>query len=473
MWLARLEANPLLSERWLSHPHRDAYWKHGSICEDFSNIQAAVLAVGGWGDAYSNAVPRLVEGIGGAARGIIGPWAHKYPHFAIPDPKIGFLQEALRWWDQWLKGEDTGVLDDPQMRTYIQDNVPPKTMYLERPGRWVADNEWPGNNAETKVYHLGQGVLLEEAAGDTSLNICSPVTAGVDGGEYCVIWLGPEFPGDQNRDDAGSLCFETAQFTDSIDIFGAPSVEVSLSADKPFAQIAVRLNAIAPDGAATRITYGVLNLCHRDSHETPEPLEPGKTYKICVQLDDIAYRLPPQHKLRLAISTCYWPLIWPSPERATLTLKTHESRFHLPIRGGDEGEMTPFQAPETAAPLKLDEIRAPENRREFTREGNVNTLKIHDDFGEYRDTGHGLVHGEIGRETHAIADDDPLSARSKTHWTQTYSRDDGWSIRTETFQEMWASETHFHINARIEAYQGDELVFEKNWTGETVVRQLV
>ena len=93
LWLERLNAQPHLSPLWLRHQSRDAYWKHGSVCEDYSKIKAAVLAIGGWGDAYKNAVPALVENVG--AKGIIGPWMHKYPHFAVPGPQIGFLQEAL------------------------------------------------------------------------------------------------------------------------------------------------------------------------------------------------------------------------------------------------------------------------------------------------------------------------------------------------------------------------------------------
>ena len=104
LWLQRLEAEPFLAPIWLGHQRRDDYWKHGSICEDFSAVKAAVLAIGGWNDAYSNAVPRLLNGLGGETRGIIGPWAHKYPHFAVPEPRMGFLQEALRVVGQVVEG---------------------------------------------------------------------------------------------------------------------------------------------------------------------------------------------------------------------------------------------------------------------------------------------------------------------------------------------------------------------------------
>ncbi|MEM7426456.1 MAG: CocE/NonD family hydrolase C-terminal non-catalytic domain-containing protein, partial [Pseudomonadota bacterium] len=218
---------------------------------------------------------------------------------------------------------------------------------------------------------------------------------------------------------------------------------------------------------------GVLNLCHRDGHEHPAALVPGEVCEIRVHLDDIAWRLPAGHRLRLSLSTCYWPLIWPSPERATLTVRTADSRLQLPVRAQRDDAVNPFQEPESAEPLPLEELRVPENKREFSCENGVSTLSIFDDFGEARDLTHGLVTGSVGRETHTIEEGDPLSARSKTHWTQTFSRDDGWSIRTETFQEMWADDTHFYITARIEAYEGEDLVFEKDWSDETVPRELV
>ena len=76
----------------------------------------------------------------------------------------------------------------------------------------------------------------------------------------------------------------------------------------------------------------LLNLTHRDSHEFPTPLEPGKRYKVKVRLDDIAMRIPKGHRLRVSISTSYWPLMWPAPEPVTLTVYAGESRFIVPVR---------------------------------------------------------------------------------------------------------------------------------------------
>lgn len=465
MWLDRLENEPLLPAVWLAHQSRDAYWKRGSVCEDFSAIKAATLAVGGWGDAYKNAVSRLVAGIAGApAKGIVGPWIHKYPHFAVPKPAIGFLQEALRWWDRWLKDIDTGVEDDPAMRLYVMDSAPPRDWYEERPGRWIAEEEWPSQAIRQRLLTLGGDLTADTPL---SARLSSPQDTGLAGGEYCAIWLGPELPGDQRDDDAKSLCFDI-ELAEDIEIVGAPVVTLRLEADCPSAMVAARLCDVRPDGASTRITYGVLNLTHRNGHERPDPLTPGETVEIALRLDDIAYKVPAGHRLRVAVSSAYWPLVWPSPEAVTLTV--HGGTLALPLRPvGGEPEWS-FAQPEAAAPWRTETLRQSANSRAIERDAETGavSLVIVDDFGELRDLDHGLVHGSTARERWTIHPDDPLSAHGGTHWTQTFSRD-GWSVRTETFTAMTSTADSFRLTGRIEAYEGETLVFERNFD-ESIAR---
>ena len=110
MWLHRLENQPLLIANWLEHQRRDAYVEAWLGLRELDDIKCPIYAVGGWADGYSNAIPRLLAGLKVPRKGLVGPWAHRYPHFAEPGPRIGFLQECLRWWDQWLKGQDTGIM---------------------------------------------------------------------------------------------------------------------------------------------------------------------------------------------------------------------------------------------------------------------------------------------------------------------------------------------------------------------------
>jgi putative CocE/NonD family hydrolase len=471
-WMERLENMPLLAHRWLTHQRRDAYWQHGSVCEDFSRINAAVLTVGGWGDAYSNAVPRLRAGIGGATRAIIGPWLHKYPHFAVPQPAIGFLQEALRWWDQWLKDVDTGVAGDAKYRVYVMDAVRPSGWYTQRPGAWYELEVWPEAATAQTVWHLGHQHLSREpqAARVESTRVCSPVTTGQASGEYCAIWLGPEMPTDQRIDDAGSAVFDSAPLEADLPLLGAAVLELALSCDQPQAQLAVRLCDVWPDGASTRITYGVLNLTHRDGHEQPTSLEPGVQYRVRIALDDVGYVLPAGHRLRLAVSNAYWPLIWPSPQRATVTLNLRESTLTTPTLPSDAMAVTPFEQP-VSSPAQAKTILRPDtHERTVTTDlaTGVQTLRIVDDFGASRIDALGLVNESVARETYTIAADEPTSARCDTHWTEVVARED-WRIRTETFISQTCDGYNFYISARLEAYEDEQLVFEREWD-ETVKR---
>jgi len=152
MWMNRLENLELDLSRWLNHQHRDEYWKYGSVCEDYSAIKAAVLSISGWHDGYRNTTNHLIKNLTSPVKGIIGPWIHKYPHYAAPSPAIGFLQEAKRWWDHWLKDIDTGVDKDPDFRAYLMDSVTPKRWMDDRPGRWIVEKNWPSKRSTKKYY---------------------------------------------------------------------------------------------------------------------------------------------------------------------------------------------------------------------------------------------------------------------------------------------------------------------------------
>ncbi len=459
VWLNRLQHEPFLPALWLRHQRRDAYWQHGSVCEEYSALKAKVLAVGGWGDSYKNAVPQLVENVPGA-KGIVGPWVHKYPHFAVPEPRIGFLQEAQRWWDRWLKDIPNGAEQDPAYRPYLMDGVRPQTWYEERPGTWLVEREGATSHLPVTTMHLSdQG--LGDAPAPLNRSVRSPQECGLASGEYCAIWLGPEQPGDQRGDDALSACFDSAPLPEDMAIVGAPRLRLRVSADQPNAQIAVRLNHVHPDGASTRITYGVLNLTHRDSHATPSPLTPGKVYDITLDLDHIAYRVPAGHQLRVAISSAYWPLLWPSPVQTALHLSG--GSIDLPLRPAGHDDEWSFPPPDADPAWAHTQLRAPSNARNVVRDlmtGQVR-VEITDDFGLNRNDDHGLVHGGIARETWTIHPDDPLSARGHCHWTEEIIRDTI-ALRTEARCEMWSDAGHFYVSASMQAFENDTLVFNRD-----------
>jgi uncharacterized protein len=468
MWLSRLENEPFLLIDWLKHPHRDSYWKHGSVCEDYLKIQVPVLCVGGWNDAYSNAIPRLMKGLRVPRKAIIGPWVHKYPHFAVPEPKIGFLQEMLRWWDQHIKGIITGVTNDPDYRIYVMDAYKPGSFPEEIKGRWIAESYWGFGNIETKTWPLSSNGISSAPGKEENLALTSPQNTGFDGGEYCIIWLGEEFPGDQAKDDARSLTFDSPALVEDMEIVGQPVVELSFSVDKPVAHVAIRLNDVWPSGEVSRITYQLQNLCMRDSREYPTPLEPGKRYKIKIKLDDIAWKIPKGHRLRVSISTSYFPMMWPAPEPVKLTIHTGTSTLSMPIRKRNVTETAvSFPPPEAATPVAQKVIKKPSHKRDvgIDKKTGATTLTIVDDFGSAELKPHGLIVSSCGRENYAIDASDPLSARMETHWTESLKRG-SWDIRTETYGRLTATKTHWIVWGKIEAFEGKKRVFVKEFNEE-------
>ncbi|TIS10391.1 MAG: hypothetical protein E5X14_01335, partial [Mesorhizobium sp.] len=151
----------------------------------------------------------------------------------------------------------------------VMDSVRPARWHPERPGRWIAEQQWPSPNIKIKATGL-----IPEGVGPAI--VASPQSCGLAGGEYFPFTFGPELPGDQRSDDALSVCFDQVELEEAIDIVGAPEVEVRVASDRRQANLAVRLCDVHPDGASELISYGVLNLTHRNSHEFPEALVPGE-----------------------------------------------------------------------------------------------------------------------------------------------------------------------------------------------------
>ncbi len=480
-WLRRLEHNRLFPAVWMNHPHYDDYWKHGSVCEDYDAIECGVYAVGGWADGYVNAIPRLLEGLSAPRKALIGPWPHAFPHAASPGPRIGFFQEAVRWWDYWLKGEDTGIMDEPLLRVWMEDWIVPEPFHEERPGRWVAETEWPSPRISTRKWYLNVLSLGEEAGPDDAMRIRSPQTTGLRGGDFYGFGSDGDAPLDQRVDDGNSLVFDSDPLAERVEILGAPVVTLEVSSDRPVACVIVRLNDVAPHGASGRVSYGVLNLTHRDGHEAPEPLEPGRRYRVRVQLNDIAYAFPEGHTIRVAVSTSYWPMIWPSPERVQLTVHTGQnSQLELPVRPprAEDEKLAPFELPErgpepTHTPLEMVQSQRMVELDLTTDETIYTTFGDGGDFAGAslaRIDDIDLTIGYTMRKEFRIAEHDPLSARASIEQKTSFERGN-WDVRLECLTVMTSDAEHFYLRATMEAWEGSECIFSREWN-ETIPRQL-
>lgn len=470
LWLERLRETPPYIEAWMAHPTYDEFWKQGSVIEDYSAIQAAVLVVGGWTDAYTNAVPRLLEHLTCPHWGIIGPWGHVVPSRGVPGPAIGFLQECLRFFDHWLRGAENGVDSEPLLRAYLVDTLPPAGFHAELPGRWVAEESWPPASVMAQEFALtGDGRLVTCAAamgaaadGPQSRSILGDQTCGIAAGVWCANGMADELPIDQREDDALSLCFDTPPLPEAIDLLGRPEVRLALRVDQPCALVSARLCSVAPDGASTLVTWGVLNLTHRESREQPTALIPGEPYSVAVSLNAVGQRIDAGHRLRLALTPTYFPQAWPSPVPVTLTVATDgSSALTLPVRSPRPEDSTPPAFLPAAESSLVGRVRQDDGRsrtRSRDRDTGIAITEDHQWYSAYIEQT-GTAYRESAFDRWSIAAHDPLSARVACEREITIDRD-GWHVRIVTNAEQTCTVDEILTRTTLQAFADDELVFQ-------------
>lgn len=242
-------------------------------------------------------------------------------------------------------------------------------------------------------------------------------------------------------------------------------VELTLASDRPSGNLIVRLCDVGPDGASERVTFGCLDLQHRDGNEDPRPMPLDTPVPIRLSLDHVAHRFPVGHRLRLALSTACWPNVWPAPDDPTLTLAGGPARLVLPIPPAGAEDPSLLAAPPRAPrPANTEAQRPASNERRVITDqaAKTTTLEIRDDYGALVYTDHGMMNAGLKQERTTIAWDDPLSATADTHWTHELGRGD-WHVRTETVTRLTCDAGAFHLEARVTAFEGDAQVFEKIW----------
>lgn len=475
-WLDRLENLPFLPATWLAEQTKSSYWKHGSVSEDYSRITIPVYAIGGWADAYRNTVFRLLENLSSPCKGLIGPWAHVYPNIAYPNPKLDYVRESVRWWDKWLKNIDNDIMDEPKLQYYLMDSVKPEVDYAHREGSWQSEPAWPSESIEYKQLFLHADALSAEPVEEPcTIAVRSPESTGKMGGKLMVgIGVSGEWANDQQADDHQSLTFNTPVLEETLNIVGQAKTHLTLSSDQPIANVIVRLCDVHPTGESTLVTYGVLNLTHRESNETPAALVPGKTYRIEVALNHIAYRLPEGHQLRLSISNACWPLIWPSPFKDTLYLELAGCRLSLPcstaVKECDNPALSAYDPEEISTGV---ELRPGHTKKTIMEDPGTGELKIRTetDYGHHWhhscDTGIDFTIDQLL----SIHPDDPNSAKSEMK-LQVKMQQGKIETALRSHYQMTSSSKHYFIRATWQAWEGVRCVFEKRFD-EKIRRNLI
>lgn len=452
-WLRRLDETPPYADIWLRHQRRDEYWRHGSVCEDPSAIKAAVLAVGGLGDPYRGAVFRLLEQLSAPARGLLGPWSHNYPHQAQPGPAADFVGETIAWFDHWLKGVDNGAMDVPALRAWMGSSGHD----TDDGGRWVAVPDWPPADSPEQTWPLP----LHDDDGGALL--ASTESVGAAAGGWLRFGDPTQEPVDQRGDDARSYTATFPALDEPVEVLGQSEVRLRVSADAPYAQLAVRLTDVLPTGESRLVTAGLANLTHRLGHADPVPLEPGTEYDIRVPLVATAHRFGAGHRVRVAVSAAYWPWAWPSPRPVTVTLhESPDAALRLPVHPAGRATIQ-LPGPAAAPPhdLERDEDRYLRTVTEDHISGEV-CVRVRTDSGELRDLADGLAHTGTSEDRFKLTPTDPSSALVECEREETVGRGD-WQTLVRTYSKMTSDEQTFFLTNRLRAFEGEELVFERTW----------
>jgi len=450
-WLRRIHETPFMTARWLRHQARDAYWSRGSVSDAYDRIQVPVLAVGGWADAYADTVPRLLEGLSVPTRGWVGPWAHVYPHNGVPGPAAGFLQVALRWWDRWLR-DAPDEAEEPAYRVWMSQGGGDPTGGASK-GRWVAEDGWPSGRTRRVAHPLG-------APGATAVVVPWTVAGGSAGGAWCAF-APVDLPAEQSPDDDVSAVFDLPPLTEPLEILGSAEVELALSCDRPTGMVAVRLCDVAPDGTSVRVSYGLLDLAFRDGFTERRPLVPGRRYRVRVPLRHRAYSFPPGHRVRVAISSSYWPVAWPSPEPFRLTLLPEACVIRLPERPlRPEDASLPELPPAEAGPA-TDQADDPSPMRELRSDPATGALTsvVRQGWGPGGEPLLSPVE-PIGLETGWGIDErfqvdpaDPASASALVRHV-VVSRRGSWSTRLEVLVEQERGPGGYRLRCEVVANHG-------------------
>ncbi len=310
---SRMDSTPW-SLDYFRHQRDGAFW-HDPV-RRLEDIAIPCFLIGGFQDGYRNSIVRMLDRVPAPVHAWVGPWNHDYPNTSVYGPRVEWRDQAVRWFDHWLKGIDNGVESDPRLVVYEQRSHPPGAEPQEVPGEWRAES-WPPEGLKPLSLYLAPNHELLASPGAAAVDQLAYVPAA---GAEAGFWWG-ELLGDQRGADAYSLTYDSAPLEKDLAMLGRVRVRLLASANAALADWFVRLEDVAEDGRVTAITGAGLNGAQRASLRHPEPLVPGTEYPLELELYFSSWVWPAGHRIRVAVSNAQWPMFWPTPHLMTTTLR--------------------------------------------------------------------------------------------------------------------------------------------------------
>lgn len=479
-WKERLEKTPPWLIEWLKQQTDGPYWRNGSLAPDYSHIKCAVFNIGGWMDEYVNPVLRMQEKCTQAAgvKGLIGNWVHAYPDSAYPGPNLDYLHEMTRFFDYWLKGIDNGVMDEPPLTLFLREYTEPEAFPPQFNGQWIGEAAYPIKRTQQRTLYLGDRELTFDV---------SRLTPQVDhyphrpthGTQAALCWGAGHAPNglarDLRPDEALIPTYTGEPLAEPLDVIGFPEAVLYLSCSAPVANVVVRLTDVAPGGTSFQVTAGILNLTHRDGHANPQLLIINNVYEIHIQMRATAYRFLPGHRIRLSVSSAYWPVIWPSPYKSDNYLHrglSQPSRLILPVVPPALHAPTPPNF--KTAPPELADIGGGTDDPPAWQivEDVINqtvTVKVYEGGAAILPDGRSLFTSErIEMTAHHV---DPL--RTRMYNEVTYRLEEGgYMTDIRSTGSVRCTEAEFIMDIQLQVVLNGNPFFQKSWL-ESVPRRMM
>jgi putative CocE/NonD family hydrolase len=451
------------------------FWDRASARDRYDDITIPTFHIGGWYDGYRDSLPRMLENLKAPAKAMIGPWSHAWPHNPYPEPGMEWRHEAVRWFDHWLKGIDTGIMDEPRFAVYVRRWHPPGP-YLERaPGFWRWEEGWPIERIEERVmYPQPDHTLSSEKPGRSEHELRYLPTIGYEAGGP-VMWWG-DVAHDQRGTDAFSLVYDSEPLAEDTEILGLPQAALRVAATATRANWFVRLSDVAPDGTVTQVAGAGFNGSHRRSAREPEDIEPGAVFSLDIEMHFTSWIFPKGHRIRLSVNNAQWPMLWPTPYAMSTSLFLGDedgSHLVLPVvppgKGVAPGFLPPSESPKLEGFESLDTGTSSGYGEISSVDRNPQTGKV-----TITATNSGAYRYPWGSETyresieHRSSDAHPENTAVRgTHRMEVTLEDRVLMWEAELSFTSDRDNFHYRYTRRLE--ENGELVREKTWT-DTIPR---
>jgi putative CocE/NonD family hydrolase len=445
------------------------FWDRASVRDRYESIRIPSFHIGGWYDGYRDSLPRMLENVKAPVKAMIGAWSHAWPNEPYPAPGMEWRHEAVRWFDYWLKGKDTGIMDEPALAVYVRDWHPPGPYLDYAPGHWRYEDGWPIKRIDDQTLYFHDNRTLSSADSEEAVHQLKYVpSSGLEAGGP-VMWWG-DVAHDQRPSDAFSLVYDSEPLSEELEILGLPTAVLQVMADAPHANWFVRLSDVAPDGEVTLITGAGFNGAHRKSARNPQALTPGEWFPLNIEMHFTSWVFPKNHRIRVSISNAQWPMLWPTPYPMTTALQlggTSASHVVLPrVPPGDRPTpaFLPIEEPEQASGFESLDPGTPSGY------GEIETVERNKRTGEARVvlTNGGSTQYPWGLETyrenieHRTSDPNP----ENTSVVGSYELE----MKLEGRVLLWQAESSFTSDAENFYYQfvrrvseNGELIRSKTW----------